>query len=239
MDDNPLLREWGRAMLPEIEHAEERFGTSFVWFRGPPPQEGLAAIAAAKEEPRLMPKDVGLPNGDLGDLSFVISFSRRLVLAKMYAWAIPTSEAIEAIVRHSPRGVVEIGAGTGYWASFIRAQGTEVAAYDSIPYSNIQAEGTWSEVKRGGPKAVRFHPEKTLFLCWPPYATPMAHIALSTYAGDTLIYVGEGGGGATGDDAFHHLLELTWEVVDEVSLPQWPGIRDHLFIYKRLAERSK
>lgn len=40
----------------------------------------------------------------------------RASMAREYAWAIPSPEALLAIKAASPKGVVEIGAGTGYWA---------------------------------------------------------------------------------------------------------------------------
>jgi hypothetical protein len=78
------------------------------------------------------------------------------------------------------------------------------------------------------------HPDRTLMLCWPPYDTPMAAMALRRFKGDTVVYIGEGGGGATGDGDFHEMLER-WEEVELVALPQWPGIRDYLYVYSRKA----
>lgn len=51
-------------------------------------------------------------------------------LRRLFAWSVPSSEAIEAIVDRSKGGVCEIGAGTGYWAMLIRKRGLKVVAYD-------------------------------------------------------------------------------------------------------------
>ena len=56
-----------------------------------------------------------------------------LPLRRAYAWAVPSHEALSAIAEASPRGVVEIGAGTGYWAYELRDRGVSVAAYDIAP----------------------------------------------------------------------------------------------------------
>ena len=79
----------------------------------------------------------------------------------------------------------------------------------------------------------RHFPERTLFLCWPPYRGAMASKSLEFYAGKTVIYVGEGHGGCTGDDKFHRMLECGWEEVEEVEIPQWDGIHDRMWVYRR------
>lgn len=158
---------------------------------------------------------------------------RRYELVTTHAWAVPSVEAIDMIVKHSPAGVVEIGAGTGYWARLLRERGLFVMAFDEAPHDNPQAQGTWSPVEKGGPEKAALWPQLTLFLCWPPYNLPMAHECLRAYSGSTVAYVGEGYGMATGDDAFHDELEDNWDLIDEVALPRWFGIRDDLHIYKR------
>lgn len=160
-------------------------------------------------------------------------YTARRELVLKYAWAVPDDAALDTIKRYSPRGVVEIGAGTGYWAGLLRERGVEVAAYDRHPYRSGHADGCWSQVKRGGPYMASFHPMKTLFLSWPPYADTMASRCLDTYAGNTLAYIGEGPGGCTGDDDFHHKLETEWDVITEIGIPQWEGIHDRLSIYHR------
>lgn len=208
--ENPLLEEWRRVCLPIFEYE-----------------------AARREE---FEKTGKFPSYDPGTHPELVALRARYEMNVKYAWAVPNEEALDMIGLFSPEGVVEIGAGTGYWAGLLRARGIEVAAYDRKPHKNSQADGNWSEVKNGGPKMARFHPRKSLFLCWPPYNTPMAWLALQAYRGDTLIYVGEGGSGCTGDDAFHDELDENWRVVAYANIPQWPGIRDSLYIYKRGGE---
>ena len=209
---NPLLELWQEAMRPEWERKER-------W-------------AAARDAGVIVQEIV---QDTTQNLEATLSpFRARQKLVKSHSWAVPTEEAIDAIVRHSPAGVVEIGAGSGYWAALIRARGVGVAAYDTHPYENYQVSGEWTHVERGGPLAVVKHPEKSLFLCWPPYDEPMAHTALTRYKGNVVLYVGEGMYGCTGDHAFHKELGLHWKEVEYVSLPQWPGIHDALFIYHRL-----
>ena len=54
-------------------------------------------------------------------------------LRRMYSWGVPTEEALKAIIDVSPAGVVEVGAGTGYWAMLLHTRGVDIVAYDRTP----------------------------------------------------------------------------------------------------------
>jgi len=168
-----------------------------------------------------------------GEVNFVASVQRN-TLVREYAWAVPTTEAIEAIVRYSP--IVEIGAGTGYWAKLVDDCGGDIIAFDALPPSlkkNPQARGQWYNIEIGGPTKAKEYSDRTLFLCWPPYNETFAQDCLDYYKGDTLIYVGEGPGGCTGDDAFHETLRREWKIVEHVDMPAWMGLHDYMTIHKR------
>jgi hypothetical protein len=115
----------------------------------------------------------------------------------------------------------------------------DIIAYDAYPIGNTWKgnryfnEVYWTEVLHRNTAAVRSHKDRSLFLCWPPHTSDMAASALRQYQGDTVIYVGEGHGGCTGDDTFHKKLESNWEQIHSEVVPQWDGIHDELFIYKR------
>src|SRR4051812_25298577 len=79
-----------------------------------------------------------------------------------YSWAVPSPEAVEEIARHSP--IIEIGAGTGYWAWLLSQAGSDVVACDA----NVVAPPHWFAVREGGPGVLSEHSERALFLCWPP-----------------------------------------------------------------------
>ena len=168
------------------------------------------------------------------------SFDHRSKLTKQYAWAVPTERAVKLIVSLGP--VVEIGAGNGYWASLIAGVGGDIIAFDEHPYDNRWCNGSYHPIAVGGPEKAGEHPGRALFLCWPPYDTTFAHECLWHYVkagGQTLIYIGEGSGGCTGDDKFHEQIQDLcynggWHRLDCVRLPQWAGIRDYLFVYRKL-----
>ena len=51
----------------------------------------------------------------------------RQKLVRKFAWAIPDQKAINLCCKYSP--LIEIGAGTGYWASLISKQNGKIICY--------------------------------------------------------------------------------------------------------------
>ncbi len=214
-------REW-QEMLAQLDH-------------GGPYDEAIRQTAKAAAEVR-----VGDP---LGFLS-LSTFGARESLVRQFAWAIPNRATIAALTKLSP--LVETGAGTGYWAKLLRDAGADVIAYDACPPPNTlnawhsEIDGSkgaarlWSPVEVGTTNALASHSDRTLFLCWPPYAHPMASESLAAWKGKTLAVIGEGNGGCTADDMFWDGLEKAgFEEVEVVSIPQWSGVHDALFVWRR------
>lgn len=175
----------------------------------------------------------------------------RTDLVRQYSWAIPSDESVRWLgERFAGQTIVEIGAGRGYWASLLIQVDIRVYAYDQHPpdiepnhyFNKPLNEGDepgddtmYYPVRQAGIEALSFHKSnEPLFLCWPPYNESFAVDCLRYYQGDTLIYIGEGEGGCTGDDAFFQELDEHWIEVDEHrEFVQWGGIHDRLMIYKR------
>ena len=163
--------------------------------------------------------------------------AKRRELVDRYSWSIPTERALTVLGDYAP--IFEMGAGTGYWAYEMRRRGIQVQAYDKYPphrthnHYHDKARRAWTGVLYGRPPKAKRRPRHTLFLSWPPYASPMAYDTLRAYQGDTFIYVGESAWGCTGCNKFHDLLDAAWNEVDSVNLPQWPAVHDALYVYKR------
>jgi hypothetical protein len=157
-------------------------------------------------------------------LELQLAIRKKLIWA--YSWAIPSDEALAALKDFSP--LIELGAGTGYWAWLLRQAGVDVVAYDLNP----MAPPHWTDIEAGDENVVQKYPERTLFLCWPSYQEPMAHQALERYAGQNVAYIGEMNG-RTADDAFHQLLREKFQLKREVLIPVWPGYKDCLYIFER------
>lgn len=157
-------------------------------------------------------------------------------LVRKYAWAIPTPEALKAIAKYP--SIIEIGAGTGYWAYLLKKMGVDVICYDTS-IGDKPPEYAWHLIENGDERSIGDHVDRALFLCWPNYDSPMAANCLKIYKGDIVIYIGEGSGGCTGDDEFHDMLEKEWTEIENIKILKWFGIYDHLCIFRRKEEKIK
>ncbi|MBF6373901.1 methyltransferase domain-containing protein [Nocardia farcinica] len=158
----------------------------------------------------------------------------RRSMVQTYAWSIPSPADVQWMHRIlGGRDVVEIGAGSGYWAWQLRQLGVDVDAVDDSSWTRPWAK-QWSPVRKGGPKDAALHPDRALLLVWPPYDDAMAYRSLTAYEGDLVFYAGEGSYGCTADDQFHHELEKSWELVGTAPHhPTFDGIHCRLYAYRR------
>lgn len=160
-------------------------------------------------------------------------------LVTKYAWAVPSVNVIHALSVNHKR-IVEIGAGTGYWAWMLKQAGVDVVAYDKHPPSRRKLNNwghhvkTYHPIRKGNHKAALIHSDRTLMLCWPPYDNDMAFNCLINYSGNKLIFIGENDGGCTANEKFFDLLRQYWNLVNEYDIPQWDGIHDSVYEYVRL-----
>lgn len=167
-------------------------------------------------------------NGEIS--AYVGAFSVREQTVKSYSYAVPDEGAIDLLARYGP--FVEIGAGSGYWAKLLRDVHVDIVAYDIASH-----EQPWTEVLYGNELMALLHADRTLFLCWPPLEDNMALRAVKIHAlggGNRLAYIGEHEGGCTANDEFFAYLDQYYEVERSYAIPQWPGVRDRLWVYKRV-----
>jgi hypothetical protein len=168
----------------------------------------------------------------------------RHALAPRFAWSLITPGDIQWMTKTlDGRAVVEVGAGTGYWAWQLEQAGVDVAAYDPHPPADDNQfckAGPYTTVLQDDESAVRHHQDRALLMVWPPYGGEHARHALSVYTGDLLIYAGESHGGCTADDGFYDLLDAEW---DEVSVSDrhvtWWGVHCQLAAYERKGGESR
>lgn len=157
-------------------------------------------------------------------------------LVKTYAWSIPSPSDIAWIVGLlDGRGVLEIGAGTGYWAWQLSQARVDVLAYDIAPGGNKWCgEVQYHPVSQAGPEVASVYGSRALFLCWPPYDDPLAAEAVKVFDGDLLFYAGEPEGGCTADDEFHRLLASDWtNLGDSPGHVTYSGLHCYLTAYRR------
>jgi hypothetical protein len=179
-----------------------------------------------------------------------------------FAFAVPTEAALDAVIAHSPAGIVELGAGTGYWARLLADRGLDVVAYDVEPPPSPRNEffpgcETFFDVRPGDERVVAVHADRTLLLVWPT-REEWAASALRRFAaagGSRVVFVGEGAGGRMGDEHLHAFLGFTlscvaceyrvanapcvcgvdpaWQQVGVVDLPHWGGYLDDVYLFVR------
>lgn len=170
-------------------------------------------------------------------------------LVRRYSWAITDPASVSFVAEHANGGLVEIGAGTGYWAWQLSQRGVPVIPYDIAPPDldengwcqekgpdGLELRPVFQTVLRGTAQdaALKRHP---LFLCWPPMSS-MAADALAAYRGDRVIYIGEGDWGCTANDDFHEALNADWEEIAEHVGVRWSGINDRITVYRRATSRA-
>jgi len=163
----------------------------------------------------------------------------RTGLVSKYAYSIPTYRILKIISEFSP--ILEIGAGSGYWAYLLSGMGAEVTAFDvrppddSSPHmvnsGNYWFEDTWHDVSQGDETLASFYPEHTLMLCWPPMFSEMASDSLDNYlnaGGKKVIYLGNPE--SSGDPGFYQKLE-TLNTVTIERKESWYAVSEWLKIY--------
>lgn len=179
-----------------------------------------------------------------GDMEEIVELRDKMV--SRYSWAIPTEEALRQIAELSP--IVEMGAGTGYWASLLKKMGADIVAYDRAPpgslKSLVSACNPWhvgarqhTKVRHGTPEVLQSHSDRTLLLCWPPRGS-MAKQCLKNWNGKHLVHIGEFDGllcGSFTDDLrFREALRQGFQLVGTIAIPRWPGVNDMMMIWERL-----
>jgi hypothetical protein len=181
-----------------------------------------------------------IERGDFAQLAG--SRKYRQPLQNRYSYAIPTDEALTTISEFAP--LIEIGAGTAYWAWLLRQMHVDIICYDNSPPSPDSTRNQyhprsrcWTEVLKGDETKLEDHPERTLLLCWPPARDPMAYRALQRYRGDIFVGIFEPPisneiKGSTGDERFLDLLQTGWSLVKQVEIPRWELCSDSLFVFR-------
>lgn len=165
---------------------------------------------------------------------------QRYHFVKHVSWAIPCREAIEAIVvscwRESPPAdIIDVCAGTGFWAALLHSVGIDVVAYDLTPPISRKFDFPRARVNEmDGAVALTLFPQRDVFMSWPPYNESLAErIALLMSQGRRLYYIGECEGGCTGTDKFFDVLSEDFEEIQDVCIPQFEGLHDRLFIFEK------
>jgi len=159
-------------------------------------------------------------------------FIRREELIKKYSFAIPSEEALNLIAKYSP--IIEVGSGGGYWAYCLKQLGVDILCFDcKKEYKHNVEHDKWCKARNRSEEISKDYPERTLFLCWASYNTPMAYNCIKAFKGKNLIYIGEEEGGCTANEDFYNYVGENFNLIKQLNIPQWLGIHDDLTIWER------
>ena len=151
-----------------------------------------------------------------------------------YGFAILDEATVQVLAPYAP--IVEVGAGSGYWAYELRQAGVEVVATDpgTGRYHGLKHWVPWLPIERlTGVQAVQQYPDHTLLIVWPDYGQRWVSATLRAYRGAPVLYVGQGKAGCTGDAAFHAALAARFPAVSVHPIPQFDNYHDALHICRR------
>jgi hypothetical protein len=93
-------------------------------------------------------------------------FDWRTSICSYFAWAVPNHAALQSLLSLGP--LVELGAGTGYWAWLLTRMGADVVAYDV--HDSHEGQGyrfRHTLVRDGGVEMLQSSGQRALLLCWP------------------------------------------------------------------------
>lgn len=211
-----LAWKWLRDGVPSYEEIKTTYGMLELWDM---PSAGFSPEALEAYIKGSLPR-----------------YKARTEFNREISFAIPCAEAIAMIAQS--RLLLEVGAGTGYWAALLAKAGCDVVATDAA--SGVtgyrQTIGRYHEIRQlKASRAVKVWPERDVLMVWPSYDQSWAAwAARGMDRNRSLYFIGEGRGGCTADDSFFKVLERDFEEVAECDIPQWDGIHDWLRHYRKL-----
>ena len=160
----------------------------------------------------------------------------RLVLAQQYSYVYPDAKSLALLATLGP--LVEMGAGTGYWASQLRKLGVDILAFDQAPPDGDRPNRyhastlTWTQVLEGDIDILSRYSDRALLLCWPPLFSSLGD-CLVHYAGNTVACIGDGGQRTARLRTLNDLFEV---VTDHPVRPvdPAPGTTATLSVWRRI-----
>lgn len=180
----------------------------------------------------LKPTDYVTAHDFMMNLGFDVEAYMRKKMCKRYSFAVPCTEAIEIINDFGT--ILEIGAGTGLWASHLK----DCIATDpkrGLPDDpNFFTEQHTEVIMCDGLEARSCWPDRTIFMCWPNMEDWPLEVIKNMAVGQCLIYIGEDKGGCTATPEFHDFIKENFVRVTGCCIPTWAIIHDSLSVYERV-----
>jgi hypothetical protein len=169
----------------------------------------------------------------------ISSYEKRSEFVHNSSFHLPSDSLIGLLCEMQP--ILSVGCGLGFTESLAIKKNCDIVCVDLYPdpkenrYFDNSATSYTEVIKMDAVQAVLKWPERNVFMAWPPYNRPMAdNVAQAMAPGGTLIYIGEGAGGCTGDDGFFFTLEKEFQEIEtEANIPRWRGIYDEVRVFKK------
>jgi hypothetical protein len=183
---------------------------------------------------------------------FHSSFKLRRNFVKKFSWSVLCKEAVDLIKKYARPPLFDVMAGTGYWAKELTKRGIPTIASDKFlgdknkyghvdrhhPVEEKDAIDVLSHINKLSSNKEETGIHGDILMSWPPYNERIGEYIVSQIPiGGRLFYVGEGAGGATGNDEMHDILDdkSKFKRLDFLILPRFAEIRDTLYVYERIA----
>lgn len=151
------------------------------------------------------------------------------------AWHIPTPELLKLLKKYSP--LVSVFSGLALTECMARrAEGADIICTDKEPPPNGWCIGlpVMHVRKQVAHRAVRANPDRNVFMAWPPYQKTAALCAAKAMKpGRHLIYIGEMYYGCCATESFFDFLQIGFNEVEELEIPQHWGMHDECHVYVR------
>lgn len=152
-----------------------------------------------------------------------------------FGYAILNRDTVETLRPYAP--ILEVAAGTGYWAYELQKHGIDTVPTDPHP-EQLWPSAPWTTVHHvNGLHALEKYPEHNLLISWPDMARWPTHI-VRKFRGKYLIYVGEPKNGSTGTDRMFQALADHYTLHHQHVIPTFATSNDRMLIYIRNACRN-
>ena len=150
---------------------------------------------------------------------------------RTFGFAVLNRRTVRLIAACSP--ILEVGAGTGYWAMELDQAGADIVATDPGADGYFPNSPRWSRVERvDGLTALEKHPGRSLLMCWPEI-DPWPGEVVERFSGERVIYVGENRNGHTGGGSMFDALEDGYRLEEELEIPRFSRINDRVRVWRR------
>lgn len=149
-----------------------------------------------------------------------------------YSWAIPSVQVVNAISKY--QNIVEIYAGTGYWANLIEKAGCRIQCYDNfMSHYKKESYGKFYPVTNINELNYDLLQNCNLFMSWIPYEDECCIKYISNLNPKNILYLGETEGGCNACDKFFDIVNKNYAKVNVITFPTWLGLHDCFCEFRR------